>query len=492
MTSMPEIPIESVLQTSSYRICGSAKMMQNMSRWMVLTGRIGMRILQPEFIFAAMALAAGLVLVFVNGPFQTPDERAHFFRAYQISEGHFFAERIDKAVGGWLPATVRDCVSPFINISTHREIKVRRESLTSSFHTPLNEQEKVFVSFSNTARNVPLCYFPQAAGICVSRQAGLSPLQMMYAGRMMNLFCWIVFMCAAIRLTPVFKWVIVLVGIMPMNLYLAASLSADTMINACAVLFAGLLLNERFREKGFMTMGKRVGIGFLSIALSVMKLVYAPLAALVFMIPERSFGSNRKRIAYTVSVIGLSLLAIFLWGLEIRRIYIPLNESSMPLQLTGILAAPWRFLGVLVNSVQIQGSGYFYSFIGVLGWLDTWLPQWIYVTFFPVLAAAALFEPSGRSLSLRLRGKAALLAVCLLSFFLIVLSQYLTWTKPGTALVEGVQGRYFIPLLIPVMLLLINRIRLFKIEWLFGGIITLYSALVLRATCLTVFERYYG
>ena len=75
---------------------------------MISTENVIMPVLRPELIFAVMALLAGLVLVFVNGPFQAPDEPAHFLRAYQISEGRFFSERVDDKAGGQLPAAIRN------------------------------------------------------------------------------------------------------------------------------------------------------------------------------------------------------------------------------------------------------------------------------------------------------------------------------------------------------------------------------------------------
>lgn len=239
-------------------------------------------------------------------------------------------------------------------------------------------------------------------------------------------------------------------------------------------------------------MGRRVGIGVVAMALSVMKLVYAPLAAFILMVPESSFGSNSRRAVYVFFVLVLSLLAVILWGFEIRRVYVPLNGSDMQLQLAGIFAAPWKFLSLLADSLQEQWKSYFYSFIGVLGWLDTWLPRWIYMTYFPVIAATALLEQPYKNRVFCLWEKATLAAVCLLSFFLICVSQYMTWTKAGALIIEGIQGRYFIPLLLPVMLVFLNRSVPFKINWLTGGIVTVYSALMLRATCMAVYVRYYG
>lgn len=65
-------------------------------------------------------------------------------------------------------------------------------------------------------------------------------------------------------------------------------------------------------------------------------------------------------------------------------------------------------------------------------------------------------------------------------------------TDKGALMIEGVHGRYLIPLLVPVMLVFLNRNIPFKINLLTGGIVTVYSALMIRATCLAVYTRYYG
>lgn len=161
---------------------------RNVSRLRTLFKKILDRFFQPEFIFAAMALAAGMALVFVNGPFQAPDEPNHFFRAYQISEGRFLSERINNKAGDQLPASLPDAVYPFQNSPAHRSIKVERESLASALQAPLKEQEKMFVSFPNTAINFPLCYAPQAAGIYAARICGLSPLEIWFSGGIVTVY----------------------------------------------------------------------------------------------------------------------------------------------------------------------------------------------------------------------------------------------------------------------------------------------------------------
>ena len=70
---------------------------------------------------------------------------------------------------------------------------------------------------------------------------------------------------------------------------------------------------------------------------------------------------------------------------------------------------------------------------------------------------------------------------------------YLVWTRPGAPLVEGVHGRYFLPLVIPALLALFYNRRL-KVSkqnlWMLA--VGLYTLCVLGASCWAVWARYYG
>ena len=63
--------------------------MQRLVRWFVVVGAV-----------------VGVLFAVLSPPFASPDEATHFFRAYQLSEGHVFADRHGHRVGGMLPSSV--------------------------------------------------------------------------------------------------------------------------------------------------------------------------------------------------------------------------------------------------------------------------------------------------------------------------------------------------------------------------------------------------
>ena len=236
--------------------------------------------------------------------------------------------------------------------------------------------------------------------------------------------------------------------------------------------------------------GTLVVIAGLSIVISMAKLVYVPLIGMLMIIPGERLGGAGRRAIYCTAVIGASFVAAALWGLETRKLYLPVHGADPHAQLSIVLNAPWAFAVTVLATVRYLGLDWIKQFVGVLGWLDTRLPSGIYQTY-PWMLAAAAFLGAGEGRALRLREKAWIAGLCVCSFVLMETALYLIWCKPGLRFVGGTQGRYFIPLAIPALLIISSRVgRRLKLP--VGGVVTLYSAVVLYAACARVYERYWG
>src|ERR1700685_264893 len=87
---------------------------------------------EPQRVFPILALVFGLSLSFLTAPFQAPDEPAHFFRAYQISEGAFLPQYRDHRGGGELPASLAEVASRFDNVKHNRRVKVPAAAISDA------------------------------------------------------------------------------------------------------------------------------------------------------------------------------------------------------------------------------------------------------------------------------------------------------------------------------------------------------------------------
>jgi uncharacterized membrane protein len=253
---------------------------------------LSMPAIRPEWFFSITALTVGLFMALATPPFQAPDEYAHFFRAFQLSEGRILAERSGNEVGGNLPVSVIKAPDPFDPLRFRPFLKVDTRIVAQLRNEQFAIEPRAWIDFMHTALYSPVPYVPAVTGIWTAKLMGASALDMMYASRLLTLLCWIVLVFSAIRLTPVFKWVSVLIGLLPMNVFLAASLSADAMTNGFAMLFTALILKSAIAGERTLDMREGAWILFISVILAMTKQTYLMLAALALIIPSERFGGG--------------------------------------------------------------------------------------------------------------------------------------------------------------------------------------------------------
>lgn len=448
--------------------------------------------LKPEVVFAVLAIVFGLTLAIVNAPFQAPDEGAHFMRAYHVSQGNLMTSRRGDSVGGWIPKSVANAPARYEYLIGHPELRLKFEQLTTDLTVSLDQENKAFFDFFTMALYAPIVYFPQAVGIIMARGCGLSPLQMMYIGRISTLLCWIAVLFVAIRIVPLFKWAFVLLALMPRSLFQASSLSADGPTNALSMLLTALMLRAIFTKQLNLGTWEALFILLTSVLLSMAKQVYLPLVGLVLLIPEGRFNGWRNKIIFCGIVLGAAVLASGLWSMAIRDFYRPWKEANAPEQMSLLMARPWIFPVIAVKSFLVTWKSLAFSLVGVLGFLDVWLPKWIYYTYPILLVTAAVFDSTCKK-TLGWLPRGWILLICMCIFLLFELSMYLIWTRPGAPLVEGVHGRYFLPLVIPVLLAMFynRRLNLPETRW-WQGVVGVFTLLVLMTSCWVVWVRYYG
>lgn len=136
----------------------------------------------------------------------------------------------------------------------------------------------------------------------------------------------------------------------------------------------------------------------------------------------------------------------------------PLEQFNAAWKLRFMLAHPLHFPSLLGATFQNPGE-LWRQLIGVLGLFDTVLQPWVY----PVLSIiflAACFVPLKVSCGNRQRVAVAAGLAAVTYCLAVFVIAYLSWTPIHAGQIWGVQGRYFIPallLLAVVLASLVNR-----------------------------------
>jgi uncharacterized membrane protein len=419
--------------------------------------------------FLVLSLVFGNLLVFLIPPFQSADEPWHFYRAYEISEGGLAVRQTD-ARGipcDAFPVSLYKIWLPFSHIGFHSEARTSLRQIREAFSIPLEPNQRMLIALPNTSHYSPVCYLPQSIGIALGRLIGAGPLTLFYLGREGNLLGWILAGYVALRCAPIIAPPIFLLLLMPMPLYLATTNSADAPTSALTILFTAMVF--RYSGGTVNSVGARrwLILLLLSVGICLCKFVYAPLLLLLLLIPIRNFGSGKKHAFMLAILVVMAATAWAIWtvsssaGLNSRINGSP-NISPAD-QLHQLEQNPLHFAAVLWATFAAQGWTYLRLYVGLIGWYDVLAPAWLAAGYIAILFFACLpprDKPTFPTLS---SATILVLPAVLSSLLMIAVLSYLYWTQVGAPQIDGIHGRYLIPLSPAVFILVcaaFNRIGL--------------------------------
>ena len=441
--------------------------------------------------YLCLAALFGTFFLVATPPLQVPDETAHLLRTWAIAHGQPLAEQgafrgfagvlVPRSLAGLDDRLARRAVS-FDPARKQDLARVRAERSVE-----LRPEDRVSYVLPNNYS--PLCYLAPAAALRVAEALGLPPLALLYAGRAANLLVGVLLVFAAIRLAPAHHYVLLLLGLMPMTMFQAAGLTADSLTNALGLFFCAVILRE-CAAQGALRPRRALALGVLAALVGITKQVYWPAVAATAAIPARRFASPRQRAATLAAIAAGSLVPVALWwGALIRVGPIFMTPGvDPPAQLARIVADPLSFLWLLLTTVPLLPS-LAEPFVGVLGHLDTRLPGPIYWLYPAALLGVAFFD-GGACSPIRGAARAIFLAAAVLGGLSILFVAYVATNPVGAAGITGVLGRYFIPLA-PFLLVSLQRGSGDGLPREAGWWVVGFAGASLTATALRVVTRYY-
>jgi hypothetical protein len=157
---------------------------------------------------------------------------------------------------------------------------------------------------------------------------------------------------------------------------------------------------------------------------------------------------------------------------------------------------PLLIFDILHDTLISKWDFYRISLIGILGYLDTVLPHWIYIAYYIVLLGVSLTD-FNKIYQLSIYQRALILFLTIGIFLATIFAMFiLDAQESGSSLVaEGIQGRYFIPPLV-VILFAIYGIFPFKNSFLGSNkfismVLFVFCFVILYQTEHTLYLRYF-
>ena len=380
-------------------------------------------------------------------PFEMPpDEPAHFLRAFEISTGRLFAKPLSSgAFGDVLPSALKDCWN--------------RAAI-------IDWSDTAEIAFSTSALYSFVSYIPQSIGMLLARIFTNRLAAVYYAGRLFNFLSAFALSAFALKKIPFGKKMLFVIMVFPMTLQEMISLAPDSFLNALSFAFVAFILHcayvkEHVTKKDILLIG-----GMLSV-LSLCKVVYLVAVFLVYIIPGSKLGRKEQyflKVLVPLIAIALSLACLSASAhvlVESHATY-GNKEVNAKEQVKFILAHPLSYTWIFVRSLFLHAPGWIGTCIGSsLGWLNIKTGS---VVCIPFALLVLWLSVRCNDIFVQLRKKDILFfALTFLSGVVLILtSLYVQWTPLRNGIIEGVQGRYFIPLL-PSLFLALAYIRSGKV-----------------------------
>lgn len=395
--------------------------------------------------FLMIAIPLGIIYMILIPVGRANDEQNHFWRAYEISQGHLLSEKNSDGIGGReYSSELVDFFLPKDGIVDYKDelnsLKVKKDGTTR------------YTMFPNMSLYSPVSYIPQSLGILLGRILHFPTLLIAYCGRMFNFIFWLLITYFAIKIVPFKKTTILAISLIPVSMQSAASLSADALINAIAIFFISLIMYLKYTKKDFLNKKDYLMLIASLVIISLSKIVYVPLCLLLFLIPKERFKNSKQKKVIIIGMILGVIITNLIW-LKISSSYLieiraGVNSKE---QVKNVLSHPINYMIVFANSILEGFQSYIYSaFGGELAYqtvrLST-LYTYIYLIIFILLV---IFDSNKKQQDID-RILMALIDVIIIA--LIFTSLYVQWTPLKSKLIEGVQGRYFIPILLSIAML---------------------------------------
>ncbi|MCR1956902.1 DUF2142 domain-containing protein [Thomasclavelia ramosa] len=427
-------------------------------------------------LFVVVALLFGIIIMFLVPPFQVPDEDSHFKKAYVMSGGQIVPEKIDGVVGYYIPKELSDTINSLTSsVVGDRDKKSSYSALVLDDRTPITYNNVEFQNFS-TANSNFIAHLVPTIGILIGKvfakitQGGnASVTYLLYFARFANLMLFVSMVGFAIKNTPILKRTMMLVGLMPMSIFLGASTSYDCLIISGLFLIISYIFRLIFDEKYALEKHNMIILAILGSIIGVIKPNYLLIFLLLLFIPKYKF-KNSKELIKTGAIFALILVSGYL---VLKLPYFFMKTTTLATsdgngevslnaqQWSYVLSNPLAFFKAAYKTLADGMNYYICTTVATFGLIDTYVPTLISYLYLGLITLMGVVEMSRTEYKvnwiIRVFSIFVFVAVILSTFF----AMYMSWTPMelgvGSATVTGVQGRYFIPVLFLPMIIFQNK-----------------------------------
>ena len=378
--------------------------------------------------FFAVSMIMGTLFILLMPPDTPADEDKHMFAVTEFSNGILGIKENTEPYF----ATYRECdaKSGFTrSVSITNYILMGQKLTERAGNTNYVPYE---VEHFNYAKSTVVIYLPAIIGMILSKLMGLGTVMMYFVSRFLMLLVYCVLGYFAVKKIPTGKALLAIIMALPTGLSRAACVSQDGILHACIFLFMAYTIYFAF--SGNKMKIKEVIVTIISGMVLILGKggAYIPLLLMLFLIPRENFGDKIK---YPV-VVGISIL------LTVVVFMISNPGNSVKLFLGTFVGFLGTFFGDMIS--------------GGFGWLQISSSPIVVACCFILMLMAALGE-NNQTVVMNKKQRIITGVSVAGTIGLVVLSMWIFWTPITFGFIAGLQGRYFIVTMLPIMFMLRNN-----------------------------------
>lgn len=434
--------------------------------WKMVTLAVCVLSLADMFLFARKAMAkkievAGFVVVLVIGimfsflepasPGVSWDDETHYSRAVNLS--HKFDKKIS--------ASDQVLLNKFASVALDKAFYAKRDQKAYMEYLNMLEKSKYYIDAPGISLDlVSVSYIPSAVGLMVGRGIGL-PFSLAYIlGKFANTLLFAILVYFSMKKLKDGKIVILLIALIPTNMYLAANYSYDTWLTGWAMLGLSTFFGELQQKEKKLEL-KTALLVYVSMFLAVLpKMVYFPLIFICFFMPQVKFKSKADYWKYKLGIVMICLLPfiiVYMQNIAVKTDVADTRgggEVSSTSQLDFIKGNVKTFLLTLVNFLKtylnpfVEGNEY----INQLSY-NGYIPLGKSIPVIMIIGACVSRSEKSKKI-FPWWFKLGTLAVYAGIGAMAAISMYVMFTPVGSDVINGCQGRYIIPALFPTLYVL--------------------------------------
>lgn len=442
-----------------------------------------------EKIYLAAGITGAVLFMLIVTPFAAADENRHTYECYDLSNVLFGYAIPKDEKSHWL----RECDG---NTGLTREICIENYYYTAKNLFTTAESETMILyridDITYSTKNV-IYYFPAVLGLSVGRLLGLSDVAVFMLGRLFTMAACIAINYFALKKMPFFKVGFALVLLMPSVISRMAAITYDGLLMSYVFLFVSYVMYY-VKNKATIKLKDAIIMIIAGIAFSVGKGgAYIPFLLLLFLIPRENFGSKIK---YPLIVAGSIFICLVSYCLFNVSLFMDVAESTQGSSndllwteedgytLKYIISNPVESVKLLIRTIISCGDVWYGQMIcNGFGWLQIYVPSFLTLAY-TVLFVLSGLNINGEEFSIDKKSKCIFAGVALLSSAMVILSMWIFWTPLNYGTIAGVQGRYFIPICMLLVLMLKNKKLIIKKD--ISKLLIIGAYVILVMACLYI------